>query len=51
MDAMVVESWKRNAVTGQFFVLDWHVFEGVHYVNISSIIFLFDLDNSLTWNV
>ena len=47
----MVESWKRNAVTGHFLYWAGHVFEGVHYVNISNTIFLFDLVNSLTWNV
>lgn len=34
-----------------FCICTGHVFEGFHYLNISGIKFLFDLDNSLIWNV
>lgn len=48
--------WLQNPergmqITEYFLYWTGYVFEEVHYVNISSINFLFDLDNSLTWNI
>lgn len=42
---------KGMQITGHFLYWTGYIFEEVHYVNISSINFLFELDNGLTCNI
>lgn len=51
LDAVIIGSLKRNALTGHSLGWPGHIFEGFDYVNMSGIKFLFDLDNSLIWNI